>query len=47
MPTLASQMSNPEHKKQLMDMAKTWDMLAKARAKQLLRGDHEPPQSKD
>jgi hypothetical protein len=44
---LASQMSNPEHKKQLMDMAKTWDMLAKARAKQLLRGDHEPPQSND
>ena len=44
---LASKMSNPEHKKQLMDMAKTWDMLAKARAKQLLRGDHEPPQSND
>lgn len=44
---LASQMSNPEHRKQLMDMAETWDMLAKARAKQLLRGDGKPHQSKD
>ena len=32
---LAQQMSNPEHEKQLLDMAETWAMLAKARAKQL------------
>ena len=25
---MASQMSNPEHRKQLIEMAETWDMLA-------------------
>ena len=28
-------MSNPEHKKQLIQMAETWEMLAIARVKQL------------
>jgi hypothetical protein len=43
---LADQMSKPEHKKQLTDMADTWDMLAKARAKQLKQSWGEPPQSR-
>ena len=34
---LADQMSNPEHKKQLIQMAETWEMLAIARVKQLSR----------
>jgi len=43
---MASQMSNPEHRKQLIEMAETWgDMLAQARAKQLKRkkNNGEPP----
>jgi hypothetical protein len=32
---MAGQMRKPEHKKQLMEMAEAWEMLAKARAKQL------------
>jgi hypothetical protein len=32
---LASQMKDPAHKQQLIDMAEAWEMLAKARAKQL------------
>jgi monoamine oxidase len=44
---MASQMSNPEHRKQLIEMAETWDMLAQARAKQLKReqNNDEPPES--
>jgi hypothetical protein len=38
-------MTNPEHRKQLIEMAKTWDMLAAARAKQLRQKKDEPPQS--
>jgi hypothetical protein len=40
-------MSNPEHRKQLIEMAETWDMLAQARAKQLKRKQYndEPPES--
>jgi hypothetical protein len=34
---MAAQMSNPEHKTRLIQMAETWEMLAKARAKQLSR----------
>jgi hypothetical protein len=32
---MAGQMKNPAHKQQLIDMAEAWEMLAKARAKQL------------
>ena len=32
---MAGQMKDPAHKQQLTDMAETWEMLAKARAKQL------------
>lgn len=44
---MASQMSNPEHRKQLIEMAETWDMLAQARAKQLKRkqNNDEPPET--
>ena len=42
---MASQMSNPEHRKQLIEMAEAWDMLAEARAKQLKQRSGEPPQS--
>jgi hypothetical protein len=42
---MASQMSNPEHRKQLIEMAETWDMLAAARAKQPRQKNDEPPQS--
>jgi hypothetical protein len=42
---MASQISNPEHRKQLIEMAETWDMLAAARAKQLRQSNGEPPQS--
>ena len=34
---LADQMSNPEHKTKLIQMAETWEMLAIARVKQLSR----------
>src|SRR6478672_5766616 len=34
---LADQMSNPEHKTKLIQMAETWEMLAIARIKQLSR----------
>ena len=30
-------MKNPEHKKQLQDMAEAWEMLAREREKQLER----------
>ena len=32
---MASQMRNPQHKKQLEDMAQAWEMLARERARQL------------
>ena len=32
---MAGQMKNPAHKKQLIEMAEAWEMLAEARAKQL------------
>lgn len=41
---MASQMQNPEHKKQLAQMTDTWEMLAKARAKELELQGNEPPQ---
>lgn len=41
---MASQMQNPKHKKQLAQMAETWEMLAKARAKELELQGNEPPQ---
>jgi hypothetical protein len=44
---MAGQMSNPEHRKQLIEMAETWDMLAEARAKQLKQRGREPPGSRD
>ena len=42
---MASHMSNREHRKQLIEMAETWDMLARARAKQLKQSKGEPPKS--
>ena len=39
---LADQMSNPEHKKQLIQMAETWEMLAIARVKQLSQKKSRP-----
>jgi len=34
---MAGNMKNPEHKKQLQDMAEAWEMLAREREKQLER----------
>jgi hypothetical protein len=34
---MASQMRNPQHKKQLEDMAQAWEMLARERARQLAK----------
>jgi hypothetical protein len=34
---MARQTKNPQHKKQLEEMAQTWDMLAKERAKQIAK----------
>ena len=41
---LASQMKNPEQ--QLEEMAHAWELLARARIKNLQRGWNEPPQVK-
>jgi hypothetical protein len=35
---MASSMSDPNHKKQLEDMAAAWDMLAEERAKRINNG---------
>jgi hypothetical protein len=43
---LARAMKNPEHKKQLTEMAETWEMLARERATQLAKQASEPPQPK-
>jgi hypothetical protein len=42
---MASRMSDPVQKKQYLDMAEAWAMLARERAKQLAKtsGDQEPP----
>jgi hypothetical protein len=32
---MAAQMKNPEHKKQLQDMAEAWEMLARERERQM------------
>jgi hypothetical protein len=42
----ASQMKDPEQKKQLEEMAQAWELLARARIKHLQRGWDEPPQVK-
>lgn len=34
---MAAQMRNPEHKTQLNQMAETWEMLARSRARQVIR----------
>lgn len=43
---LATQMKNPEQKKQIEDMAQAWELLAKTRTKHLKKSWDEPPQSK-
>jgi hypothetical protein len=40
---LASQMTDPEQKNQLEEMAQAWELLARARTKHLQRGWDEPP----
>ena len=42
---MATQMHNPDHRQQLIELAKTWEILAKWRAKQLKKNG-EPPQFK-
>jgi hypothetical protein len=41
---MAAQMKNPEHKKQLQDMAEAWEMLARERERQMKK--KQTPQSK-
>jgi hypothetical protein len=42
----AAQMKDPEQKEQLEEMAKAWELLARARMTHLQRGLAEPPQTK-
>jgi hypothetical protein len=43
---MTASMADPNHKKQLEDMAAAWDMLAKERAKRINYGWAEPSRSK-
>ena len=43
---LAAQMDNPDHKKQLVEMAATWEMFARERVKLLELQAREPPEQK-
>jgi hypothetical protein len=43
---MAAGTRNSEHKKQLQDMAGTWEMLARERARQVEKDKNRPPQSK-
>ena len=43
---LAAQTREPDLKKQLEDMARAWELLARARFKHLQRSWDEPPQTK-
>ena len=43
---LAAQMHNPDRKKQLVEMAATWEMFARERVKLLELQAREPPEQK-
>jgi hypothetical protein len=43
---MAASMADPNHKKQLEEIAAAWDMLAKERAKRINNGWAEPSRSK-
>jgi hypothetical protein len=43
---MAAGTRNSEHQKQLQDMAEAWEMLARARARQVEKDKNRPPQLK-